>query len=570
MTLPALPASPAAWADAAWDPIAACYAALATTPLDEGSADAWLASWSRLEELLTEAASLAMIAYTTDTADEAKRDRHLRFSADIMPRAQEASVGLARRLLDSGITRPGLDVAVRRFRASSDIFRAENVPLMAELESLGTEYQRITGGMTATWNGETLPLPQLQPFLKSADREERERAFRAMAAPYVEARDTLAGIYDGVLEHCGAIARNAGFASYLEFVFPAKYRFDYTPADCERLHAAIESAVVPAVERAMTERARRLGLSRLRPWDVQVDPWQRERVRPFADGTDLAQRATHAFSRVDAGFGEWWQVMQREQLLDLDSRMGKAPGGYCDTLHHRGRPFIFMNSAGIPEDVMTLLHEAGHAFHAFASHRQPLIWQRHPTSEAAELASMSMELLATPHLAAAGFYDDARAQSAELEHLEDILLGLAHVASVDAFQAWAHTSPDARDADARDRMWLTIRGRFERGVDWSGLEAERVARWYRQLHIFLYPFYYIEYAIAQIGALQVWRNSLRDPADAAARYRAALALGATRPLPELYQVAGARLSFDARLLADLVALIEERMAAVRIRLLAAA
>ncbi len=197
-----------------------------------------------------------------------------------------------------------------------------------------------------------------------------------------------------------------------------------------------------------------------------------------------------------------------ERLLDLDSRKGKAPGGYCETLHFRGRPFIFMNAVGLVDDVMTLLHEAGHAFHAFASHRQPLIWQRHPGSEAAELASMSMELLASPHLAKpTGYFTPEDHRRAWLEHLEDVLLSLVHIASVDAFQTWIYTSPDGADAVARDEAWLRIRSRFERGVDWSGLERERVARWYRQLHIFMYPFYYIEYGIAQIGALQIWRNS---------------------------------------------------------------
>jgi oligoendopeptidase F len=223
-----------------------------------------------------------------------------------------------------------------------------------------------------------------------------------------------------------------------------------------------------------------------------------------------------------------------------------------------------MNAAGVPEDVTTLLHEAGHCFHAFASHARPFIWQRHPGAESAELASMSMELLAAPHLARpVGFYGEADALSAQLEHLEDLLLSLAHIASVDAFQAWIYTHRDGSDAAARDTAWLRIRERFEPGVDWSGLTPERVARWYRQLHIFLYPFYYIEYGIAQIGALQVWRNARRDTAAATRAYRRFLSLGATAPLPELYRAAGVELSFDAAVLADLVAMVEEEMGRLR-------
>jgi oligoendopeptidase F len=270
------------------------------------------------------------------------------------------------------------------------------------------------------------------------------------------------------------------------------------------------------------------------------------------------------FEQVDPAFGAAFRTMIGERLLDLESRKGKAPGGYCDTLHYRGRPFIFMNAVGVVDDVMTLMHESGHAFHAFESHAQPLIWQRHPGSEAAELASMSMELLASPHLAdAGGYFTDDEARMALLEHLEDILLSLSHIASVDAFQNWIYTSGQGGDAAARDAEWLRIRARFERGVDWSGLEAERVSRWYRQLHIFLYPFYYIEYGIAQLGALQVWRNSLSDPVSAVSAYRRALGLGATRPLPEIYAAAGARLTFDPDDIAELTALVEQRIDALR-------
>jgi oligoendopeptidase F len=221
-----------------------------------------------------------------------------------------------------------------------------------------------------------------------------------------------------------------------------------------------------------------------------------------------------------------------------------------------------MNAVGVLDDVSTLLHEAGHAFHAFEAHGQPVVWQRHPGLEMCELASMSMELLAAPYLArdAGGFFSPEELARARAEHLEDVLVTLAHVASVDAFQSWIYNAPDGRDADARDQAWLRVRSRFERGVDWSGLDRERATRWYRQLHIFLYPFYYIEYGIAQIGALQVWRNSLRHQEDAVARYRQALALGNTRSLPDLYRAAGAQFTFDATVIAELVSLVEEELA----------
>ncbi len=570
MTAPVLPTSPDVFAKATWADVAPYYDELAQRPLDAGGLDAWLRDWSTLEELLTEAASLAMIAYTCDTADGTKEADHLRFSTEVLPRMEERSVLLARRLLDAGVSPPDLETTLARFRTQIAIFREANVPLFAELEELGARYQRITGGMTAAWDGEELPLPQLQPFLKSADRAMRERAFHAMTAPYVAQHDTLSALFDQMYGLRQRVARNAGFADFRDYAFQAKFRFDYSPADCERFHAAVEECVTPAVGRLMDERRRDLGLTDLRPWDLQVDPHRAEPLRPFRTAEELTSRAREVFGRVDPNLGRQFGTMIDERLLDLESRKGKAPGGYCDTLQHRGRPFIFMNAVGLVDDVTTLLHEAGHAFHAFASHPRPLIWQRHPGSEMAELASMSMELLASPHLAQpVGYFAPDDARLAWIEHLEDVLISLAHIASVDAFQTWIYTSGDGAGGAARDDAWLRIRSRFERGVRWDGLETERVARWYRQLHIFLYPFYYIEYGIAQLGALQVWRNSLRDPADAVRRYREALALGATRPLPELYRAAGARLIFDAAGIGELVGLVEEQLQRLRGELAAA-
>ncbi|HXI19461.1 MAG TPA: M3 family metallopeptidase, partial [Gemmatimonadales bacterium] len=295
--------------------------------------------------------------------------------------------------------------------------------------------------------------------------------------------------------------------------------------------------------------------------DLGPDPKGREPLRPFRAVEELIAGARRMFERVSPAFGREFQSMMEAGLLDLGTRKGKAPGGYCETLHYRGQPFIFMNAVGVLDDVSTLLHEAGHCFHAFEAHPQPLIWQRHPGLEMCELASMSMELLASPYLAreTGGFFDPVEYARARIEHLEDVIVTLTHIASVDAFQSWIYTSGQGHDREARDAAWQRIRSRFERGVDWGGLERERVTRWYRQLHIFLYPFYYIEYGIAQIGALQVWRNSLRDPRDAVSRYRQALALGNTRPLPELYRAAGVEFTFDAAAIGELVALVEREL-----------
>ncbi len=563
MTMPPIASlTPAALADVTWEELRPLYQELIDRPVDPASVEAWLADWSRLEEVVSEAAGVAMIAYTCDTTDPGKEAAHLRFSAEILPKMEELEVELARRLLAMGYTRPGLEVTIARFRRGAELFREENVPLSTEIEELSTTYQKITGGLTVVWEGEEKTLPELQPILQGTDRAARERAFRLGCDAYAARQGELAEIFDSLFHLRARVARNAGFADYEQYAFAAKCRFDYTPADCRRFHEAVEQVVAPAVERIMLRRKQRLGVDQLRPWDVGPDPEGREPIRPFKGADQLIRMSRNVLGHVAPAFGSQFQTMMDERMLDLDVRKGKAPGGYCETLQYRGRPFIFMNSVGVLDDVSTLLHEAGHAFHAFESHHQPLIWQRHPGLEMCELASMSMELLATPYLGRdqGGFFSPEELARARADHLEDVLVTLSHVASVDAFQSWIYSSGQGHDAAARDQAWLRLRSRFERGIDWSGLERERMTRWYRQLHIFLYPFYYIEYGIAQIGALQVWRNSLKDQGEAVRRYREALALGNTASLPALYRAAGVEFTFDADRIGELVTLVESELA----------
>ncbi len=564
----ALPASPAAFRDATWDDVRPYYEALAEAPLSDPPVDAeveaWLATWSRLDALVGEAGTLAMIAYTGNTADAEAETAYLRFSMEIFPRLEEQQVRLARRLVALGWSRPDLATTIRRFRTDIEIFREANVQRFAQIEELSAAYQKLTGGLGVDWDGERKTIPQLQPFLKARDRAVRERAFRLGAEAYWSQRTPLQDLFDRMHALRTAVAAEAGFPDYQRYCFAAKHRFDYTPDDCARFHDAVEAAVAPAVGRLMAHRRDALGVETLRPWDVTVDVAAREPLRPFADVATFTDRAHRIFTRVDPDLGARFRTMIDEGLLDLESRPGKAPGGYCTDLAFRGRPFIFMNAVGVPDDVQTLVHEAGHCFHDFATHALPFQWQRSTGHEAAELASMSMELLAMPYLTVPdGYYTPEEARAAWLEHFEDVLSSLVHIASVDAFQAWIYTDPAGADRDARDARWLALRARFETGVDWSGLEAERTARWYRQLHIFELPFYYIEYGIAQLGALQVLRNAVHDRAGAVAAYKRFLALGGTRPLPELYAAAGVRLVFDEPTMRELVAFVEDRIAALR-------
>ena len=548
---------------ATWEVVARHYDELERRPLDTSNVEQWLTDWSHLEALLAEASAIANFEYSCNTADPELEAQQLRFASDIEPKADERRTRLRTRLVELGYTRPGLETTIRRFRNQMEIFRKENVPLQSELARLTTRWAKVIGSMTVDWQGTEKTPQQMQPYLEDPDRAVREAAFRLMFRPYVEQRQTLAGIFDEMYDIRERVAHNAGFANFRDYAHREKDRFDYTPDDCLRFHEAVEKAVRPAVERLLKRRRLHLHVERLRPWDLHVDPRGRAPLKPYADVKEFVGRTRDIFQSVDPDFRAYFERMDGAGLLDLDNRKGKAPGGFCDALPVQKLPLIFMNAVDVDEDVRTLLHESGHAFHVFEAARQPLVFQRHPGAEMAEVASMSMELLAAPYIdeGHGGYYTSEDAQRSRRGLLERTIHFFTHCASVDAFQQWIYTDPDGRDAGARDRKWLELRRRFEGdAVDWSGLDAERIARWYYQPHFFGYPFYYIEYGIAQLGALQVWRNSLSDRPGAVRKYRQALALGATRPLPELYQAAGARLIFDADGMAELIELAEEELA----------
>jgi oligoendopeptidase F len=558
-----LPESPAAFADATWDDIRPYFEELVERPLSTDSVERWLADWSALDSMLSEASALAQFAYTCDTADPAREAAQLRFGTQIGPRAHEQRSRLQARLVELGYVREGLDTTVRRFRNQVELFREQNVPLFAELSRLETEWSKTNGALTVDWDGEEKTPAQLLPFLESPDRATRERAFRLRAEPYLRTRDRLAQLFDQMLELRQQVAHNAGFESYRDFAHREKNRFDYTVDDCLRFHDAVEKGLLPVVARIYERRRRRMKLDRLRPWDLDVDADGLSALRPFENVDEFVNRTATVLGRVEGDYRGYLLAMADAGLLDLANRKGKAPGGYSTTLHFRKMPLIFMNAVGVGGDVRTLLHESGHAFHSFDSLHLPLIYQRHPGTEMAEVASMSMELLASPFVGAedGGYFSAEETRRWRAELLEGTILFFPHCASVDAIQHWIYTDAAGRDADARDARWLELRRRFEvDAVDWSGLDRERIARWYQQPHFFGSPFYYIEYGIAQLGALQVWRNSLRDPRGAVRRYREALALGGTKSLPELFGVAGARLIFNAEGMREIAESVEEELA----------
>jgi oligoendopeptidase F len=352
------------------------------------------------------------------------------------------------------------------------------------------------------------------------------------------------------------IAANAGCRDFLEYQFRACHRFDYTPADCRRYHEAVAHAVVPLWQKILQDRRRDLGVDRLRPWDTAVDPEGRPPLKPFERADELAARVIEVFRRTDPALGEQFAMMDRLGLLDLASRKGKAPGGYQAVLAEARRPFIFMNAVGVDDDVWTLLHEGGHALHSIAAVDEPLLAYRHAPMEFCEVASMGMELLAADHVDV--FYAPEDLRRSRRQHLEGVVRILPWVATIDGFQHWVYTHPGHSRSERRG-AWADLLDRFGGVVDWAGLEEERASSWHQQLHIFEYPFYYIEYGIAQLGALGLWKRAREDPPAALAAYRRALALGGSRTLPELFAAADLKFDFSEATIAPLVRTVADEL-----------
>jgi oligoendopeptidase F len=549
-----------------WAQIEPYYRDLLDRPLAEDSIAQWLADWTRLQQLLDETFTRLRIATTVNTEDKAAAERLQAMMVSIVEPSQTAEQKLKQKLLASGLTLPGMEIPIRNLRTEAGLFTQANVPLFTQEVELGLRYDRISGAQTVVWEGQERTLIQMKTLLQSDDRALRETVWRRIAERRLQDRAALNDLWTEYLSLRAKMAANAGFSSYRDLRWKQLKRFDYTPADCQTFHAAIEQVVVPAATRVYERQRALLGVESLRPWDLDRDDVYhptRPPLYPFQNIEELEYKAEAIFHKVDPELGDYFTTMRREKLLDLGNRKGKAPGGYQSSLVHAKRPFIFMNAVGVHDDVQTLLHEGGHAFHWFEASRLPYVMQWDYGAEIAEVASMSMELLAAPYLTqdCGGYYSAPDAAHARIHHLERAILFWPYMAVVDAFQHWVYTHIDQAADPARcDAQWGELWSRFIPGVDWSGLEDARVTGWQRKLHIYKYPFYYVDYGLAQVGAVQVWRNALKDQAGAVRRYREALTLGGTRSLPELFAAAGAKFAFDAATLGELVALMEQTIA----------
>ena len=507
----------------------------------------WMADRSELDAVLEEDMAWRYIRMTCNTADPALTDAFTFFVSEIEPKAAPYSDAFNRKLAEcpsaAALDSEAEQLMLRNIQVAISIYRPENIPLLTELQTEQQKYAAAQGAMSVEVNGKELTLQQAGANLESPDRELRESVYHKVQQRRLQDAENLDALFDRLAVLRQQVARNAGFSNFRDYMFKALARFDYTVEDCRSFHTAVSGAVVPLLNTLMQQRKKNLNLDNLRPYDLAVDEHGRPALKPFTDGADLLAKTVACFNRISPELGGYLTTMQEMGHLDLESRLGKAPGGYNYPLDETGVPFIFMNAAGTLRDMVTLLHEGGHAIHSFVTADLPLSFYKHPPSEVAALASMSMELISMEHWEVF-FPDEADLRSAKRKHLESIIETLPWVATVDSFQHWLYENPGHTPAE-RKAAWTGIYLSFSSSeVDWNGLEPYRGNMWQKQLHIFEVPFYYIEYASAQLGAVAVWKNYCQNPEKGLEGYMNALKLGYTAPIKKIYETAGIRFDFS--------------------------
>jgi oligoendopeptidase F len=521
----------------------------------------WLRDLGELNGAVSQEGARRYIAMTCQTDDQAREAEHLAWVREVEPKLKPVHNALREKYLDSPyryqLSTLEYSVFDRQLQNRRDLYREANIARETALAELEQQYQKTIGAMTVQFRDREYTPAQMAPFLEETDRAVREEAWTLVAHRRLKDRDLLDDLFDQMLVLREESAREAGFKSFTDYAYRLRERFDYGVDDARSFQSAIERVVVPLSVEIQSDRKHRLGVDVLRPWDLSVDPTGRPPLRPFESSAELAEKTRAIFRQVDPDLGAQFEFLRERGLLDLENRKGKAPGGYQTTLEDDRLPFIFMNAVGIDSDLRTLLHEGGHAFHALAARNQRLAAYREAPIEFCEVASMSMELLGASYLSE--FYSEADARRSYRQLLEGIVLILPWIATIDAFQHWVYDNVGRSRAE-RSLAWNALLDRFGGIVDWSGFEAARATSWHRQLHVFLYPFYYIEYGIAQLGALQIWRQAQTSRTDAVTAYRKGLSLGGSKPLPELFNAAGIRFQFDEATLQPLIEAVRNELA----------
>jgi len=522
----------------------------------------WLKDMSEVEAAVSEDACWRQIRMTCDTTDKALEEAFTYFCMEIQPKLQPYADKLNRKFVENEFTKQ-LDqqryfTYLRNVKKSIDLFREENIPIQAELSVMQQQFGVIAGKMTVEVNGQEYTLQQASKFLENPDRRLREEVYRKIQDRRSQDKNELHNLYSELVKRRNKVAKNAGFANYRDYKFVELGRFDYTKEDCFAFHEAVKLHVLPLVEKIYKHKKEKLGLDTLRPWDVEAQPEGIEPLHPFKTGTELLAKTEQCFTALHPFFADCLRKMDTMHHFDLESRKGKAPGGYNCPLAESGAPFIFMNAAGQMDDVTTMVHEGGHAVHSFLAHHLELNAFKEYPMEIAEVASMAMELFTMDHWHT--YFDSKEELQRAKEHqLERVITIFPWIATIDKFQHWVYENPN-HTAEERTAKWVEILSEFTpSNIDIGGLEAYRKIGWQRQLHLFEVPFYYIEYGIAQLGAIGLWMQYKKEPRQALQNYINALSLGGTKTLPELYKAAGLKFDFSPAHIKTLMEFVNEEL-----------
>jgi oligoendopeptidase F len=522
----------------------------------------WLKDMSEIEAFISEDACWRQVRMTCDTENKELEESFNFFFMEIQPKIQPYADQLNKKLVNCPFTKT-LDqqkyfTYLRSVKKSIDLFREANIPLQAESSVLQQQYGTIAGKMMVEQDGQEFTLQQAAKFLENEDRSIRETVYKKIAERRLADKDALNELYSKLIGLRHQIALNAGFSNYRDYKFAEMGRFDYTPDACFNFHDAVKEAVLPLINDIYTEQAKRLGIDKMRPWDTEAEPTGIAPLRPFTDGKDLLKKSIACLDKLDPFFGDCLRKMQELNHLDLDSRKGKAPGGYNMPLAESGAPFIFMNAAAQMSDLTTMVHEAGHAVHSFLAHELELTGFKEYPTEMAEVASMSMELFTMDHWDV--FFDNEEEMKRAKRHqLERVITIFPWIAIIDKFQHWVYENPNHK-LDERRENWLNILNNFtSNAINHEGLENFRSYGWQKQLHLFEVPFYYIEYGIAQLGAIGMWKQYRQNPRQALENYMHALSLGGTKTLPELYKAAGIDFDFSHKNISELMQFVKNEL-----------
>ncbi|MBG6235697.1 oligoendopeptidase F [Pedobacter sp. CAN_A7] len=549
--------------DMKWDNLAPIFEELLARQIDDVAAlETWLKDKSELESALEEDFAWRYIKMTCDTANEQLVKDFQYFATEIDPKTAPFNNQLNQKLVASAyidqLDQEKYFVYLRGIRKELEIYREENIELFTKLQVTQQRYQSITGAMSVVINEQEYTLEQAANFLKDINRSLRQEAWETIQQRRLVDKDNLNILFDELIVMRNEVALNAGFENYRDYMFQAMGRFDYTPQDCYEFHEAVEKEIVPILKEQADIRAELLGLELLKPWDQEVSTTGKPALKPFKNGQELIDKSIACFNAIDPKLGQMLAIMKENNLFDVESRKGKAPGGYNYPLAETGAPFIFMNSANSLRDLTTMVHEGGHAVHTFLTAKLELNDFKHCPSEVAELASMSMELLSMDHWHLY-FDNEEDLIRAKKEQLFDVLKTLQWVAVIDKFQHWLYTNIGHNAAD-REEAFKQIYTSFGAGFsDWEGQEAEFANIWQKQLHLFEVPFYYIEYGIAQLGAIAIWKNFKENPDQALQQYLDALALGYTKPINEIYKTAGIKFDFSVDYIKELAAFVKNEL-----------